>query len=194
MRVVFVQWGDYADGARQLARGGDETYLSQRYSLEYVEALAKRAERVCVICFAHDRAEEVVSGGVHTRGVEVFPDKAHPRYPELLRVLEEEAPTHMVLTGTILPALAWARKRRVRTLPLFADSLRRRPAQSRALLAARSRAQPPLASSGSRTTTSPPRSTWRESASTARRSCPGTGRPVEPQVAAARWRRAATCA
>jgi hypothetical protein len=49
-RVTIVQYaGDFREAALRLSEGGAETYRAQRYTVDYVEALAARCDSVTTI-------------------------------------------------------------------------------------------------------------------------------------------------
>ena len=51
MRLVIVEnAGDYAEAFEGLAKGGSETYYAQKYCVDAVTEIAKRAESVTVMC------------------------------------------------------------------------------------------------------------------------------------------------
>jgi hypothetical protein len=51
MRLVIVQYaGDYQEAYERLAKGGQENYYAQKYSVDTVTEIRKRLESVTVIC------------------------------------------------------------------------------------------------------------------------------------------------
>ncbi|HLW71273.1 MAG TPA: glycosyltransferase family 4 protein [Candidatus Binataceae bacterium] len=120
--IVFVQYGDYAEAVHRFAAGGKENYYAQKYSVDHVAFLAARYGTVTVITFSRDHPFELLPNGVGARGVLLYPSGGKARHHELLRALEEMKPTDVILVAPIRSVLHWAVRRRVRTLPLFADS------------------------------------------------------------------------
>jgi glycosyltransferase involved in cell wall biosynthesis len=120
--IVFVQYGDYGRAVRRFAAGGKEKYYAQKYAVEHIAFLAARYARVTVITFCRDHPFELLPNGVGARGVLLYPAGGKARHVELLRSLEEMKPTDIILVAPIRSVLHWAVRRRVRTLPLFADS------------------------------------------------------------------------
>ena len=50
--VGFVQFGDFRAATRRFARGEQEVYLAQRFSVDYVRSIRERAAPVAVLCVA----------------------------------------------------------------------------------------------------------------------------------------------
>ncbi len=116
--IVFVQYGDYVDAVERFARGGEETYAAQRHSVEFVASLTKDAS-VTVICLPGKKEWKMLSNGV--QGIGLGWSK-HQSISNLIRTLEKLAPTDVVLSTPLLPVLLWALVKRLRILPIFADS------------------------------------------------------------------------
>jgi len=123
-RVVFVQFGDYAEAVHRFAAGGKEDYYGQKYTVEYVAGLTSRFSAVTVIAFCRDSAAETLPNGVGARGILLYPPGGKSRHEELIRALEELDPTDLIVAAPLRRVFAWAAARGVRTLPLFADSFR----------------------------------------------------------------------
>jgi glycosyltransferase involved in cell wall biosynthesis len=121
-RIVFVQYGDYRAGVENFARGGEETYAAQRYSVELVAELARKHESVSVVCVNADPYEEELANGVHAQGLKLYRDVSEPELVERVAALR---PTHLVSRSPIRPLLRWGTRSGVRTLPLLATSFPR---------------------------------------------------------------------
>jgi glycosyltransferase involved in cell wall biosynthesis len=120
-KVVFIQFGNYAEAYERLAAGGEETYFAQRASVEAVGELARRVDEVCVLCVNQSAQERVVANGVRTLGIPVYaPERAD--VANLLGAVERQAATHVVLCVPMVPVLRWAAARRLRVLAILADS------------------------------------------------------------------------
>jgi len=134
MRLTFVQYaGDYREAFERFDRGGKSTYQAQRYSVGFVGSLASRLEQVTVICAISDGAYDVtLSNKVRAIGAGLKPGFDARN---LVQTVEEAAPDHLCLTSPMVPLLRWARRNRIRTLPVLADSF----AQSGLLTAIRQR-------------------------------------------------------
>jgi glycosyltransferase involved in cell wall biosynthesis len=122
VRVVFVQYGDYAEAERRLAAGGKETYYAQRFTVGFVATLVNRFEEVTVVTIGGDRPDERLPSGVRTLGVELYPEGRRPRSLQLILALERLRPDQLILMTPVPTVLAWALARRVRVLPMFFDS------------------------------------------------------------------------
>lgn len=124
MRIVFVQWGNYAEAHRRLAAGRGETFFGQRYTVEYVSGLARRAEDVCQICISEALPEETLDDGVRQLGLRLHPPGGRPRVRELVRLTLAQRPTHLIPNTPLVPLIRAARRAGVDVLPLLADSFR----------------------------------------------------------------------
>jgi len=110
-RIVFVQYGDYAEAVHRFAAGGKEDYYAQKYTVDYVASLAARYSAVTVITFSRNHPYELLPNGVGAQGVLLYPPGAKARDSELLRALDEREPTDVVLISPIQSVLSWARRR-----------------------------------------------------------------------------------
>jgi len=121
MRVTFVQYGgDYREAWERLAGGGKATYQAQRYSVEFVASLAKRAEQVSVICALTDVPYDVtLNSGVRAIGAGL-----QPGFDErsLIPLIESTGADRLILVTPMAALLRWAARGRVRTLLTIADS------------------------------------------------------------------------
>jgi glycosyltransferase involved in cell wall biosynthesis len=121
MRLLIVQYaGDYRETVRHFAEGGEETYYAQRYSVDTVAELAQKIDGVTVICCRTSEAyDEVLVSGVRVIGGG-FDHKIPLR--SLVQLIEQQAPTYLILRTPILAVLRWAIRRKIPTIALFADS------------------------------------------------------------------------
>ncbi len=122
MRIAFVQHGDYREAYHRLKGGGEENYYAQRYSVGFVERLTERAEFVGVCAMlAPEPYEEALAEGFFTAGV---PAEAGGPLdePAIIALLEKWRINYLVLHTPARRVLAWALRRNIRTLPMFADS------------------------------------------------------------------------
>lgn len=122
MRLVIVQYaGDYAEAFQRLAKGGSETYYAQKYSVDAVTEIAKRAESVTVICcMTPEFNEQVLENGVRT----IACGFSYPiNSQKLIELIAKQNPTHLIMR-TILPdVFKWAIKNKIRTIAVFAESI-----------------------------------------------------------------------
>jgi len=125
VKLLIVQYGNYAEAEHRFARGGDETYYGQRYTVGYVAKLARDAAPVRVITVDQDAPLEKLPSGVESLGVRLYRGRHYrPRTGELLSFVKSWQPTHIVLHSPILEVLRWAVGNQIETLPIFADSFR----------------------------------------------------------------------
>lgn len=124
MRLVIVQYaGDYAETFQRLAQGGSETYYAQKYSVDAVTEMAKRAESesVTVICCMTPEFEDVVlENGVRAIGCG-FNQKINSE--KLIELIAKQNPTHLILRTTLPDLFKWAIKNKIRTIAVFAESI-----------------------------------------------------------------------
>ena len=121
MRLLFVQYvGDYREAVNRLAAGGDETYYAQKYSVDAVAKIGKEIEEAAVLCcMTEEPYNEVLQNGVRAIGAG-FDRKIQAQ--KLIRLIEEQNPTHLIVRTPIRPVLRWAIKNKVKTSALFAES------------------------------------------------------------------------
>jgi glycosyltransferase involved in cell wall biosynthesis len=119
MRVTFVQYGDYAEGVRRFAAGGEETYGAQKYTVDFMASLAQECEDVTVISLLAPREKVLLDDGVFFIGAK---KGGGWRIPDLLRDIEDRNPTHLIVRTPLVPVIRWGVRAKIRTLPLLADS------------------------------------------------------------------------
>ncbi len=120
--VVFVQYGDYRETVLRFAAGGEETYNSQRHSVEHAASLLAGGD-VTVICLPAPPGDEVLPNGVRAIGLGRY---RRSQSFVLCAYLERLRPTHLLVLTPHLPAIALGLARGARVLPLFADSFGQR--------------------------------------------------------------------
>ena len=120
-RVLIVQYaGDYREAVNRLWAGGPETYYAQRYSVESVAEIRKTVGEMTVLaCVTPEPYNELLVNGV--RGIGGGFNGKLPA-GELVRLVEAQRPTELVLCTPIRALLKWAVRNQIRTLALFADS------------------------------------------------------------------------
>jgi glycosyltransferase involved in cell wall biosynthesis len=121
MRVLIVQYGgDYRETVKRFGIGGDETYYAQRHSVDAVAEIGKRVDEVATLCFlTKESYNEVVENGVRAIGAG-FVDRIQKR--QLLRLLEDYEPTHLVVRTLNKDVLRWAIETKKKILVTLADS------------------------------------------------------------------------
>ena len=123
MRLLIIQFGNFAEGERRLTSGGKENYYAQRYTINFVAELVRRGCEVCVITIGEDYATEQLPSGVQAAGLSLYRGRfRRPRTRELIGMVENWRPTHLLLQSPIVGVLHWALRQNVEILPLFADS------------------------------------------------------------------------
>jgi len=122
MRLVIVQYaGDYAEVFQHLAKGGDETYYGQKYSVDAVTEMPKRAESVTVICcMSPEFKEQVLENGVRTIACG-FSEPINSQ--KLIELIAKQNPTHLIMRTILRDVFKWAIKNKIRTIAVFAESI-----------------------------------------------------------------------
>ncbi len=123
-RIVFVQYGDYADALERFAAGGRENYYGQRYTVDHVGILVERHDAVAVVHFSGDAPSRLLTNGVQAMGVDLYPAGRSPRDADLIGAVTSFRPTHLVVAAPIPRLILWGIGQGLQVLPLFADSFR----------------------------------------------------------------------
>jgi glycosyltransferase involved in cell wall biosynthesis len=122
MRLVIVQHGgDYAEAFQRFAQGGSETYYAQKYSVDAVTEMAKRAESVTVICcMSPEFNEQVLDNRVRT----IACGFSYPiNFQKLIELIAKQNPTHLIIRAVFPKVFKWALTNKVRTIAVFAESI-----------------------------------------------------------------------
>ena len=121
VRLLIVQYtSDYREAVKRFAAGGDETYYAQRSFVNAIAEIGKKIDEAAVFsCIAEEPYNELLENGVRVIGTG-FDKKIQAR--RLFQLFDEYSPTHLVSITPIRDILAWAIKRRVKTIVTLADS------------------------------------------------------------------------
>ncbi|HSF72613.1 MAG TPA: glycosyltransferase family 4 protein, partial [Microcoleus sp.] len=105
----------------RLAKGGSETYYAQKYSVDAVTEMAKRAESVTVICcMSPEFNDQVLENGVRAIGCGF----SHPiNSQKLIELIAAQNPTHLIMRTVLPDIFKWAIKNKIRTIAVFAESI-----------------------------------------------------------------------
>ncbi len=122
MRLLFVQYaGDYREAFQRFAKGGEETYYAQKYSVDAVAEVTKKIEEVAVLCcMTKEPYNEVLQNGVRAIGAG-FDNKV--KIKELIKLIEEQNPTHLIVRTAIREVFRWAIRKKIPTITTFAESV-----------------------------------------------------------------------
>lgn len=121
MRIAFVQHGDYFEAHQRLFSGGQENYYGQRYSVEFVDGLKRKADFVGTFALAAAAPyEREIDRNFCSAGATQLPRGSDLK--TLFATLNRWRPTHVVLRTPISDVIEWCLKQRVRLLPVLADS------------------------------------------------------------------------
>ena len=116
MRILFFQYGNYAEAYLRLKDGGAETYRDQRDSVNYVAGLSGK-DVVTTVAITEDTHDIALTPTLHSVGV---------RYDELTgdriaQLFDDLDPDRLICRTPHWRVLLEARRRQVPTLPCFAD-------------------------------------------------------------------------
>ena len=132
VKLLIIQFGNYAEAEHRFARGGDETYYAQRYTVRFVAELVRKGNQIRVMTIAEDAPVEELPSGVESLGVRMYLGRfRRPATGAVIRTAEAWQPTHVILQSPVAQILRWAVRSRLEILPMFADSFRRRGLRAR---------------------------------------------------------------
>lgn len=125
-RITFVQVGNYAEAFKRFRAGGGEDFFAQRYSVDFVAALAARpdVEEITQVCISADVPEERLENGIRQVGLLYRLPDGTARTRELCDLVLASKPTHLIVNSPITALIRRARKAGVDVFPLLADSFR----------------------------------------------------------------------
>lgn len=115
MRLMMLQYGDYAEAVRRFATGGSETYYGQRYSVDFLATLASEIVDVTVLTFSRDMPETRLANGVRCLGVHLHPPGRRAQHFTLLRTLKRLRPDHLIVFSPQPIPIAWGLAFGIRT-------------------------------------------------------------------------------
>ncbi|MBJ7899043.1 MAG: glycosyltransferase [Cyanobacteria bacterium RI_101] len=124
MRLLIIQYGgDYGEAYQRLAAGGKETYIFQKYSVDYVADLTEKLEEVTTICIACDADYNLllkpklraIGLGLQNRYDQKIAQKRIEAYINQLQ------PDKIILRFPSPEILSLFIKYKIQTLGLFAD-------------------------------------------------------------------------
>ncbi len=118
--LVIVQYaGDFREAALRLAEDGTETYRAQRYTVDYVQNLAKRYNVTTITGLTSEAYDTVLPSGARAIGAG-FQD--HFSASTVLGLIRKTNPDRLILRLPNPILLRWAVKAGLPTLALLADS------------------------------------------------------------------------
>ncbi len=116
-RVLFVQYGDFRAALRNFEAGGEETYMDQRKSVEFVQTMSASAD-VVVAAASAAPYDEFVAPGLRVIGI-----RRSDIYGSDLptRLLDDVQPSLCVPRFPHTPLIQALVARGIRAFPCFAD-------------------------------------------------------------------------
>jgi glycosyltransferase involved in cell wall biosynthesis len=120
-KLTIVQYaGDFREASNRFSQGGEEHYRAQRFTVNYVEGLAKRFSEVTTITWRTDEQYDVIlQSGARAIGAGGGENIV---YEKLISLLEGTEPNLLILRSPFRQLLRWSYRRKIRTMALFADS------------------------------------------------------------------------
>lgn len=115
-RLLIVQTGDFGAAWAAMARGEPETYRDQHASLRLVTDLAQAFD-VTTLAICARPHDERLAPGLHSIGV----PRTDLDRRRVAALMDRLRPDRLILRSPFRPFLAEARRRRILTLPSFAD-------------------------------------------------------------------------
>jgi Glycosyltransferase len=114
--LLIVQTGDFGAAWARMAAGAPETYRDQYASLRFVAGLARDFDITTLAICARPHDELLIPG---LRAIGVSRAKLNPR--RIAALMDRLTPARLIMRSPFIPILAEARRRRIPTLPCFAD-------------------------------------------------------------------------
>jgi glycosyltransferase involved in cell wall biosynthesis len=120
-RVILVQYAaDIRQIYNQVSTSDHETYYGHRYVItSLVDIGSKIGEIAALCCHSQESYSEILEQGFRAIGAGVDP---YQDTGQIIQLLEQYQPTHLVLCAPIIGVLRWAVRRQIKTITLFADS------------------------------------------------------------------------
>ncbi|NEP17549.1 MAG: glycosyltransferase family 4 protein [Leptolyngbya sp. SIO4C1] len=121
IRLLIVLYaGDYRDVVRRVNSNRGTTHHSHPFVLEAISELSQQLQEITILCCrCPDAYNEVVYPGFRVIGSGFNP---YERMSDLIRLIADYQPTHLVVRVPLKPIFNWAIKHRVPTITLLADS------------------------------------------------------------------------
>lgn len=121
MRLLIVQYGgDYREAVKRFAAGGEETYYGQKYSVDAVANVGKKADEVATLCCLTEHPyNERLENGVRAIGTG-FTQKIQAQ--KLVGLAKQFQPTHLILRTPNTAIIRWAIQSQLKILLMLADS------------------------------------------------------------------------
>ncbi len=121
-RILFIHYaGDYREGYNQIVAGGQETYRSQRYSIETTARLGRDVGEVGVLCcIGNEPYDEMMKDGVRAIGAGLSERDFRPE--PIIDWIKVFRATHLIVKGPFYAIMLWAIQHGMDVLPCLADS------------------------------------------------------------------------
>jgi glycosyltransferase involved in cell wall biosynthesis len=119
-RLLIVQYaGDYREADRLRRASGEEIYYGHGYVLDQLAALKAQHDEVGFLCSLAPAYWDHLDNGVTVIGADTNPDR-NPG--PVVKLIEQFAPTHLIVFGPMLPLIRWGLEHGVRLGVIMADS------------------------------------------------------------------------
>ncbi len=114
--LLIVQTGDFGAAWARMAAGTPETYRDQYASLRFVAGLAQDFD-VTTLAICARPHDELLTPGL--RAIGISRAKLNPK--RVAALMDQLTPARLIVRSPFISILAEARRRRIPTLPCFAD-------------------------------------------------------------------------
>ena len=130
MRLLVILYaGDYREAYQRMLTCDGETYYGHRYAVQSLINIGQKIEEVAVLCCkSQESYNELLTPGFRVIGTGFHPQN-HKK--ELLKIIHDYQPTHVVLRTPLIQVLSWLTRRQIPTLVMFADSFLRQNISSK---------------------------------------------------------------
>ncbi|MGB6299320.1 MAG: glycosyltransferase family 4 protein [Rivularia sp. (in: cyanobacteria)] len=120
MRLLIAQYaGDYRKTFYLVRNKGIETYNAQKYVIDTVTNISKQIDEVILLC-CHTKEiyNQEIEPGIRVISAGVEP---YENIGQILKIIQEQKPTHLIVHFPIVDIFNWAIKHQVKLMALFAD-------------------------------------------------------------------------
>lgn len=114
--LLIVQTGDFGAAWARMAQGAPETYRDQHASLRFVAGLTRDFD-VTTLAICARPHDEALAPGLRAIGI----SRAKLDRGQIAALMDQLTPARLIMRSPFAPFLAEAYRRRIPTLPCFAD-------------------------------------------------------------------------
>ena len=124
-RLTIVHFGNYFEAYGVLKVVGQKIIMPKN-TRRLLASLAARSdvESVTSVSLSLDLPDTVLPNSIRTLGIELYSGGRRARHTDLIEVVRQTKPTHLVVMTPNIPLIRWAIGEEIPVLPMFADSFR----------------------------------------------------------------------